>query len=327
MAPYSWTLSPGSLPLPAGLNLSTNGDLSGMPGTTAVGTNYFSVRVTDSLGATVDQLLSVTIYPALTIGTNAFPNGTIGVPYSAEVLVSGGDPIYLNGAPDGYDAFITDGSLPPGLNFSYGVITSSNEYFVVSGTPTNAGTFTWTGGATDADGNQVERSFSITITSSSLQITTSSLRNATVGAEYTNQLQASGGAPPYTWTIALGSQPPPSALALLTNGLISGAPAAIGTNSFIVRVTDSDAVTVTRTLTLVTGPAPSVGSAKKSGSQLQFLVNGAIGQNYTVQTSTNLGSSNWTSLFITNNATTNSFPVVDPNASGGQGFYRILVGP
>jgi hypothetical protein len=326
--PYSWSLSPGSLPLPTGLTLSTNGDVSGMPGTTAVGTNYFSVRVTDSLGATVDQLLSVTVYPALTIGTNAFPNGTIGVPYSAEVLVSGGDPFYLSGSPDGYTAVFTAGSPPPGLNFSYGAITSSNEYFVISGTPTNVGTFTWTGGAVDADGNQVDRNFSITITSSSLQITTSSLRNATVGADYTNQLQASGGALPYTWTIALGSQPLPSALALSTNGVISGAPAAIGTNDFIVRVTDSDAVTVTRALTLIINSMPDLGSAAKAGAQFQFLVlNAAIGQNYTVQTSTNLGSSNWTSLFITNNATTNSFPIVDPNAGGGQGFYRILVGP
>jgi hypothetical protein len=52
---------------------------------------------------------------------------------------------------------------------------------------------------------------------------------------------------------------------------------------------------------------------------------GAAGQNYTVQTSTNL--SNWTSLYVTNNGLTNSFLVTDPNATNKQRSYRILVGP
>jgi hypothetical protein len=321
--PYSWSLTPGSLPLPEGINLSTNGDISGTPDTADIGTNYFSVRVTDSLANTVDQLLSVTIYPALTIGTNALPNGAIGTPYSAEILVSGGD------ADSGYSYNVV-GTLPPGLNAGFGTTTTSNELFVISGTPTNSGTFSFTFEAYDLDFDEVQEDFSITIANSTLQITTASLPNATVGAEYTNQLQVSGGTPPYNWTIATGSQQPPSALTLSTNGLLSGVPAASGTNSFIVRVTDSDSVSVTRTLTLTTIPnlKPSLGSGEKAGGQFQFLVlNAAIGQNYTVQTSTNLGSTNWTSLFITNNAATNSFPVIDPNASNSQGFYRILVGP
>jgi phage-related protein len=53
---------------------------------------------------------------------------------------------------------------------------------------------------------------------------------------------------------------------------------------------------------------------------------GAANQNYTVQMSTNLSSTNWISLFITNNATTNSFIVTDPNATNQQRFYRILIG-
>jgi hypothetical protein len=40
-----------------------------------------------------------------------------------------------------------------------------------------------------------------------------------------------------------------------------------------------------------------------------------------------LSSSNWTSLFITNNTVSSSFLVTDPNANDKQGFYRILVGP
>jgi hypothetical protein len=318
--PYSWSLSPGSLPLPPGISLSNNGVLSGTPGAAAIGTNYFSVRVTDNLANTMDQLLSLVIDPAFTMATNALPNGTAGTPYSANILVSGGDADY------GYSYNVV-GTLPPGLNVSLGTITSSNELFLISGTPTNIGTFSFTFQAYDLNFDEVQGNFSITITSSTLEITTVSLRNATAGADYTNQLQASGGATPYTWSIALGSQPLPSALTLSTNGFISGAPAAIGTNSFIVRVTDDVSITMTRTLTLITIPKPELGSAVKSGAQVQFGFNGAIGQNYTVQLSTNLSSSNWTSLFITNSATTSSFLVTDPNATDKQGFYRILVGP
>jgi hypothetical protein len=43
--------------------------------------------------------------------------------------------------------------------------------------------------------------------------------------------------------------------------------------------------------------------------------------------STNLSSTNWISLYVTNNPTTSSFNVVDPNATNNQRFYRILTGP
>jgi hypothetical protein len=54
---------------------------------------------------------------------------------------------------------------------------------------------------------------------------------------------------------------------------------------------------------------------------------GASNQNYTLQLSTNLISTNWTSLFITNSTTTNVFNLTDPNATNKQRFYRVLIGP
>lgn len=322
-SPYLWSLDPVSLLLPAGVLLSSNGVISGMPTSADLGTNYFIVDVTDHLGNTTSQSLSLIIYPALTMATNALPNGAVGTPYSAQILVSGGNTTY------GY-SFNLVGTLPPGLNVSTGTTTSSHEPLVISGTPTNSGTFLFTVEVYDGDSDEVQGDFTITIRSSTLQITTASLPNATAEVAYTDQLQASGGAPPYTWTIATGSQQPPSAVTLSTNGRISGVPSASGTNSFIVRLTDNNSTSVTRTFTLITGPntRPSLGSAvKSSGAQFEFLLNGASGQNYTLQLSTNLSSGNWISLFTTNNPTTGSFPVTDPNATNQQGFYRILVGP
>jgi hypothetical protein len=46
IAPLTWSLAPGSGPLPAGLNLSSAGQISGTP--TAVGTFTFTVQVVDS---------------------------------------------------------------------------------------------------------------------------------------------------------------------------------------------------------------------------------------------------------------------------------------
>lgn len=74
------------------------------------------------------------------------------------------------------------------------------------------------------------------------------------------------------------------------------------------------------------GPPPGLGSPAKSGAHFQFLLNGTTGQSYTVQTSTNLNSTNWISLFVTNNTISNSFLIIDPNATNKQEFYRILVG-
>jgi sugar lactone lactonase YvrE len=66
-------------------------------------------------------------------------------------------------------------------------------------------------------------------------ITTATLPNGSVGASYSTQLQASGGAPPYTWSI-VGSLPPGLSL---YNGEISGTPTTSGSYTFGVSVSDS----------------------------------------------------------------------------------------
>jgi hypothetical protein len=332
-SPFTWTLTPGSLPLPAGLGISTNGGIGGIPTSAPFGgvTNYFSVRVTDSTANYVDQLLSIAVYPTLTIALNSLPNGTNGKPYSAQVLVTGGNEYYIGNTPDGY-SLIYNGPVPPGLSIGYGTTTVSNQYLVISGTPTNTGTFSFTMGAQDADNNQVQRNVSITIIASSLQITsTSPLVPATVGVNYMNQLQGTGGTPPYNWTIALGSQPLPPNLSLSTNGVISGMPATAATNNFIVRITDHNAVTTTKAFTLVVNPAaarPTISSPLRlSNHQFQFTVNGEAARNYTVQYALGLtGPGSWSTLVVTNPGVS-SFTVTDPNATNGLRFYRVMVGP
>jgi len=82
----------------------------------------------------------------------------------------------------------------------------------------------------------VAGSTGLTVASGPLTITTTTLPAATVGAAYTTTLMATGGTPPYTWSIASGTLP--AGLTLTpASGVISGTPTATGTSGFTVKVT------------------------------------------------------------------------------------------
>lgn len=84
-------------------------------------------------------------------------------------------------------------------------------------------------------------------------ITSAELAPGTVGVTYTVPLTASGGQPPYTWSIASGSLPDGLALAEAT-GTISGTPTAAGTARFAVGVTGKDGSRSTKDMLLTIEP-------------------------------------------------------------------------
>lgn len=93
----------------------------------------------------------------------------------------------------------------------------------------------------------------VTVTSSqppptTLTITTVSLPLASRGVPYSQQLSATGGTPPYTWSLTSGALP--AGLSLSSSGLISGTPAASGGFSFTVTVRDSNNSTASKTFKL-----------------------------------------------------------------------------
>jgi len=79
-------------------------------------------------------------------------------------------------------------------------------------------------------------------------ITTTSLPEGSEGQSYSAQLAASGGLPPYTWSITNGSLPP--GLTLATSGAISGTPTTSGLFSFTVQAADSSSNTASAPLSL-----------------------------------------------------------------------------
>lgn len=221
--PATWSITVGALP--AGLNLNAaTGQISGTP--TTAGTFNFTVQATDSgtPAQNATKALSITINAAVAVTTTALPDGTQGAAYNATLASSGG-----TGA---VTWSVIVGSLPAGL-------TLNANTGAIAGTPTgSAGTSNFTVQATDSLGQTATKALSITILSAPLNITTTTLPNGTVGAAYNSTVQATGGTPPYTWSITVGTLP--AGLSLNANtGAITGTPSATGTSNFTVHVVDS----------------------------------------------------------------------------------------
>jgi hypothetical protein len=87
------------------------------------------------------------------------------------------------------------------------------------------------------------------------------LPQATVGVTYSQAFAASGGIPPYTWSLPSSTTLPPG-LSLSTAGVLSGVPTVANDAAFFVKVSDaaSDAVEMAVSLTIVpaTNPGPTL---------------------------------------------------------------------
>ena len=139
--------------LPAGTKLfdfaGSSGLINGVP--TTAGTYTFTVQVKDETRATDTETFTITILPAEapTITTEALSSGTVGEFYCCGNL-------FASGGVQPYTWSIVAGELPPGLELPKGENT-------ISGTPTTAGTFTFTVRVTDDLDAFSEKEFTITI--------------------------------------------------------------------------------------------------------------------------------------------------------------------
>ncbi|HET9132566.1 MAG TPA: Ig domain-containing protein [Terriglobia bacterium] len=112
----------------------------------------------------------------------------------------------------------------------------------------------------DANGLTASRFLKITISSNAVTISTMSLPNGTQQTAYSATRTATGGTPPYSWTIASGGLP--TGLSLnSSSGVISGTPQSAGTSDFTVRVTDSSSQSATKPLSIV---SPSGGGGTET---------------------------------------------------------------
>ena len=126
---------------------------------------------------------------------------------------------------------VSAGALPGGLTLS--------TVGLLSGTPTAAGTFSFTAKITDAAAQVVTASMQITVTQTGLTITTTALPNGQLNVPYTSTLTAAGGNPPYAWSLQSGSLPAGLSLNAST-GAITGTPTqTVSGSTLTFEVTDS----------------------------------------------------------------------------------------
>jgi Putative Ig domain len=139
--------------LPDGTKLfdfaSSTGLIFGTPRTE--GTFTFTIQVKDETRATDTETFSITILPPppLVVTTETLSNGTVGEFYCCGNL-------FASGGVQPYTWSVVSGALPPGLELP-------KDENTISGTPTTAGTFTFTVQVTDERDTTAEKAFTITI--------------------------------------------------------------------------------------------------------------------------------------------------------------------
>lgn len=254
--PYKFEIVGGAGNLPPGLTLNaTTGVISGTP--TEEGSFSFVAQVTDKIINTGFAAFTIVVGTGIPttplVVTLVGPTtGTVNVLYNALLTATGGT------AP--YTFAILAGSLPPGVNpFPSGTIT---------GIPNTAGAFPFSVQASDSKGATGTGNFTITISQGEAPtITTESpLPNATPGTAYSAVFEATGGTPPYTWSVEPGAGTLPPGLELIpSTGALRGTPTAAGDYTFAIRVTDSKQAFALKTFTL------KVGSGGPTASKLTLL--------------------------------------------------------
>jgi hypothetical protein len=96
--------------------------------------------------------------------------------------------------------------------------------------------------------------FTLTINAPLAISTPAALPAGVAGVAYAVTLQATGGVPPYTWSLNTGSTLP-AGMTLTSAGILSGTPATAGSYSFGITVTDSK-LSLARATVAVPAPAP-----------------------------------------------------------------------
>jgi hypothetical protein len=249
--------------LPPGLTLpatfGASGDIISGTDTQPLGesnTYTFTVQGTGDQGQPLYQVYQLSVDPdqPLTINLPSYDGSTLppamaGGTYAQDFFLSGG------AAP--YTWSVASGSLPPGLALTnpYGPSDNNSQ---LSGTPTTAGTYTFTMRVADFDGQQATQQFSLTV-DPPLQISPATMPAGTVGVPYSHDLPAQGGAPPYTWSVVDNINELPPGLTLDTtapdfNNVLAGTPTQAGTFTFPMSVQDSQDNTVTGAVTITINP-------------------------------------------------------------------------
>ncbi len=172
--------------------------------------SFVAVLVVPQAAATAPPAVQITT-------TSPLPGVTTGQPYSVQIEATGGT--------QPYTFFLSSGAdypLPPGLSMSSSGLISGTAGAPPVNLPT---TYTILVNVQDANDNMSSSGFSITLTPlnyvsppTPLEITTTSIPDATFNTGYSFQMQATGGTTPYYWS----ATNLPQGFAMSESGVLSG---------------------------------------------------------------------------------------------------------
>ena len=315
----TFSLNSGSLP--AGLTLSSAGLLSGTPSVT--GSFPITVKVTDGNGCTgTSSTYNLVINcQTITVTNPATTTGTVSAPFTQTFTQTGAN---------GTATFTTASTLPAGLTLSTAGL--------LSGTPTQSGTFPIVVTVTDSNGcTGTGATYTLIISCQTITVGNPATTSSPAGVPLSINFTQTGAIGTATFTT---SSTLPAGLTLAANGTLSGTPSGSGAFPIVVTVTDSNGCTGTNpsyTLTItcptitVTNPGVSSGTSgvafsqtfTQSGGQgtITWSETGALPAGITLNTATGV-------LSGTTNAA-GSFPITvtatDQNGCTGTGATYTLV--
>jgi len=259
---------------------------------------------------------NVTISPpasAIVVSPASLPTLTAGTPFSQTLSSSGGT------APYAYT--LQSGTLPVGLSLSSGG--------VLSGTPTQRGSYSFTVRSTDNGGDLVDKGYTGTVQNPALSITPTSA-TAIQGVAFSQTLTAIGGVAPHSYLLETG--PFPAGISISSAGVISGTTAAAtGAYPVTLRVTDAStgpgSYFELESFTLNVSPPPSVSIAVSPASVSE---DGATNLTYTVTRSLNLASATVVNINTSGTATSGvdyTGGVATVSIPGGATTATITINP
>ena len=222
--PYTWTLTSGAAPSGTTFDGAT-GIVSGTPD--QFGDVTLGVKVTDNASnpSMATGTVTLSVKSGLLLVSTTLPKAIVGLKYTQALVATGGKPPY--------SFSLLSGVLPDGITFS----PSSG---VFGGTPTKAGTGSFSVQVKDSEGTAATFSGPVVlpVTAPQLAITTTTLPSGLVGTNYSQVLNTTGGTAPLTWVLTGGTLP--KGLAFNTGaGIISGTPLQFGSGAIGVKVVDS----------------------------------------------------------------------------------------
>lgn len=249
--------------------------------------------------------------PRPVIATSSpLPAGVAGSPYQLAFLATGSTPPYTWS--------LDSGTLPDGLNLGSGG--------VLSGTPTEPGTFDFRVRVADSAAAASTNDFVLTINPAPLSVTTTTIPAGRVGVPYTASLNASGGTPPYAWSLYSGPRHLgnlPAGFSLSSDGVVLGAPTEALQVSFEVQVADSLGANAYMTFQLLVESLERyLTQSRIDGDQFSFRMTVNAGHTNVVQFRDQFGSGDWATLTTIASPILTNVTITDPATQPAR-FYRF----